>query len=111
MPTTLVTDAQLKRIAARAKGATRGPWFIWKDHAGVYAGSAIVNTPGELRGKYKEVCECDSFGSSDLSDAQVKRNAAYIATVDPDTVAALVAEVQELRAKVTSGDSQKEGHE
>lgn len=56
-------------------GHTPGPWHVWEEHEGIYAGELLVNAPDRIqmvkgtgRGKVAEACELDDDDPSDDSD-------------------------------------------
>lgn len=94
----VLSAAALRRLAAKAKAATPGPWVA--GHVGtwsVMAGPLKENRPGFIRGGRGAVAEVDDL---DFPLKQQRANAHYIAAAHPETVAALVSEVLALRAEV-----------
>lgn len=102
----------LAGIRARAEAATPGPWFVtgdpwFRSSDGVLAGSpdgnvAFVIIDCEAIGAQRDEYE----GPFKLSTAEA--DAAYVATMDPPTTLALVAEVECLRSLANClGDRQE----
>ena len=89
-----LTPAQLDEIEAAAEKATPGEWRV--DGEQIEAGEfGEVIIPGPVL--------CGSYcygGSSTIDGDHLAEDFAHIATMDPATTLALIAEVRELRAKV-----------
>ena len=82
------------KLRELAQKATPGPWTQWNGHGWVSAGIPESNTKGSMIGAGGQICEteCDDF-----SDAQNRRNAAYIAAANPATVLQLLDEIDRLQ--------------
>ena len=81
-----LTPAQLDEIEATAKKATRGPWEVIP---ATFEEGRRIKTPA-----YELMAVDIDAPYLDRTDAE------HIATMDPATTLALIAEVRELRAKV-----------
>ena len=90
-----ITTDQLDEIEAAAKKATPGPWRV-EEGIGIDAGEYDeVISPGQV--------SCMSYcygGSSTIDGDNLDADMAHIATMDPATTLALIAEVRELRARL-----------
>ena len=85
-----------KALRELAQKATPGPWTQWKGHGWVAAGTPKENTKGWMRGSGGQICDTET---GEFSDAQGKRNAAYIAAANPAAVQALLDECETLRVE------------
>lgn len=95
--------------AALAK-STPGEWRIWKEHFSVHAG-IIENTPSRLRTAKNggQICDCED---SQDSLARNRANARLICLAH-NALPALIAELRELRARVTPeviGEKHRDGN-
>jgi hypothetical protein len=82
-----MTDEELQAIRERLANATPGPWEAFKDNDGGYNTEWLVTTADG----YVAIC--------DWGNGTLKSDAQFIAHA-PTDIAALIAEVEKLKAKL-----------